>query len=98
MKSNNEIDKAISAILILMLIALILTFGLSLFKIPPPILIEKPPIEKFLWSYRGIDMLIQAFLILAAAAAVSTLFRIEKGKGAIEEAVIENLEEKKEEK
>lgn len=95
MKSD-EMDKTVSAILILILIAVILTFGLSLFTFSPPALIEKPPIEKFLWSYRGMDMLIQAFLILAAAAAVSTLFRVEKGAGAVEEAVIEKLDEKEE--
>ncbi len=96
MKNNNEMDKVVSAILILMLIALMLTFGLTLFKIPLPSLIEKPPLEKFLWSYRGLDILIQAFLILAAAASASVLFRIEKGPGAVEEAVIEKMEEKEE--
>ncbi|MBS7657580.1 MAG: hypothetical protein QXL69_01755 [Candidatus Bathyarchaeia archaeon] len=96
MKNNNEMDKAISAILILILIALLLTFCFPIFKIQLPSLIEKPPIEKFLWSYRGLDILIQAFLILAAAASVSALFRVEKGPGAIEEAAIEELKEKEE--
>jgi len=43
-----------------------------------------------LWSYRAIDMLAQAFLILGAACGVTALFRIEPPKEvAEEEAVIE---------
>jgi len=44
-----------------------------------------------LWSYRAIDMLAQAFLILGAACGVTALFRIEPPKEIAEEeeAVIE---------
>ncbi|MEM0217474.1 MAG: hypothetical protein QXM73_01820 [Candidatus Nezhaarchaeales archaeon] len=44
-----------------------------------------------LWSYRAIDIIIQAFLILGAACGVTALFRIEPPKEVIEEeeAVIE---------
>lgn len=48
-----------------------------------------------LWSYRAIDMLAQAFLILGAACGVTALFRIEPPKEVIEEeeAVVEPLGE-----
>ncbi|MCS7139938.1 MAG: hypothetical protein N3F04_05670 [Candidatus Nezhaarchaeota archaeon] len=52
---------------------------------PPALLIGEA-----IWSYRAIDMLAQAFLILAAACGVTALFRIEPLTIAEEEeAVVE---------
>lgn len=55
-----------------------------------------------LWSYRAIDVLAQAFLILGAACGVTALFRVELPKEIIEEeetvveAPIEELIEEEE--
>lgn len=55
-----------------------------------------------LWSYRAIDVLAQAFLILGAACGVTALFRVEPPKEIIEEeetvveAPIEELIEEEE--
>ncbi len=47
------------------------------------------PIETFYWTYRGFDILVQAFLILAAAAAVASFFRGDPVSPQKEEAVVE---------
>jgi multisubunit Na+/H+ antiporter MnhB subunit len=74
-------DKVISFILVVLLISLGYLFYSTIFKIQPPSMVEKPSIEKFLWTYRGLDILAQSFLVFAAAIAIASLFRIEKKRG-----------------
>jgi multisubunit Na+/H+ antiporter MnhB subunit len=39
-----------------------------------------------LWNYRGIDVMLQALLLVVAAVGAATLFRLEKGKKEEKEA------------
>jgi multisubunit Na+/H+ antiporter MnhB subunit len=74
-------DEVISFIFIVLLMSLSYLFYTAIFKIQPPLMVEKPPIEKFLWTYRGLDVLAQSFLVFAAAIAIASLFRIEEKRG-----------------
>jgi NADH-quinone oxidoreductase subunit J len=68
-----------SLIIALLSLAIIAFFSFStLHSLIPTVPPSRPPIEEYLWSYRGLDILIQAFIILAGAAAVAALFRVEK--------------------
>ena len=80
MKNKEEV---ISFTLIVLLMGLSYLFYITIFEIQPqpPLMVEKPPIEKFLWTYRGLDVLAQSFLVFAAAIAIASLFRIEKKRG-----------------
>ncbi|MEM2897008.1 MAG: hypothetical protein QW265_03320 [Candidatus Bathyarchaeia archaeon] len=78
MKSKDEAISLITAILLTILVYLFYTVIL---KIQPPLIVEKSPIEKFLWTYRGLDILAQSFLVFAAAVAIASLFRTEKKEG-----------------
>lgn len=73
-----------------MLTVAMFIFTSELLGSEPAIAPYRPPLTSFLWTYRGMDILVQGFLIFAAAAAVAALFRIEKGPGAVEEAVEES--------
>jgi len=84
----------VAALLCLALVAILLVCRPSVLKIEP--LAERPlyPFERepyFLWTYRGLDVLIQVFIILATASAISSQFR-EEGPGVREEAVVEEGE------
>jgi hypothetical protein len=80
---------AFAASSVIVLAVVLLLFTAQLLRLTPPSLPARPPLQDFLWTYRGIDVLIQAFLIFASASAVATLFRVEKAPGAREEAVLE---------
>jgi hypothetical protein len=44
-----------------------------------------------------LDVFVQAFIVFAAATAIATLFRVEKGPGAQETTYLEPAEEKAQE-
>ncbi|MEM3506290.1 MAG: hypothetical protein QW589_00710 [Candidatus Bathyarchaeia archaeon] len=78
MKNKDEI---IPVILIALLIILSYLFHTAIFKIQLPSMVGKPSIERFLWTYRGLDILVQSFLVFVAAIAIASLFRVEKKGG-----------------
>jgi hypothetical protein len=43
----------------------------------------------FIWDYRGIDVLIQGFIVLAATVAIAAIFRQETRPGSTERTVEE---------
>ncbi|MDW8021229.1 MAG: hypothetical protein RMI78_01170 [Nitrososphaerota archaeon] len=49
--------------------------GLNVTSLPLTNIEENP---QFIWSNRGLDLLVQAFIILATAAAISAQFRREE--------------------
>jgi len=73
---KTSIPTILVALLSLVIIAFISIS--ALYSINPVTPVLRPSIEEYLWSYRGLDILVQAFIILAGAAAVVTLFRVEK--------------------
>jgi len=92
MKNGPENQLAIITVILLAVVAFTFVseiLGATLFSLP-----SRPPLEKFLWTYRGLDVIIQGFIVFAAAAAVAALFRVEKGPGAVEEVAIEEEPEK----
>jgi multisubunit Na+/H+ antiporter MnhB subunit len=87
-------DIAIALIAVVMLVVVVATFGSGLIEISLPSLPQRPPLQEFLWTYRGLDVFVQAFIVFAAATAIATLFRVEKGPGAQETTYLEPAEEK----
>jgi len=71
-------DELISFFIVVLLIISTYLFYVTILKIQLPLMAKKPSIEKFLWTYRGLDILAQSFLVFAAAIAIASLFRIEK--------------------
>jgi len=94
-KNGPENQLAIITVILLAVVAF--TFVSEIIHATPFSLPSRPPLEKFLWTYRGLDVIIQGFIVFAAAAAVAALFRVEKGPGAVEEVAIEGELEKEEE-
>ncbi len=43
----------------------------------------------FLWDYRGIDVILQGFIVLAATVAISSIFREHQKTGSSERSVDE---------
>jgi len=95
MKNGPENQLAIIMVILLSVVAF--SFVSEIIRATPFSLPSRPPLEKFLWTYRGLDVIVQGFILFAAAAAVSALFRVEKGPGAVEEVAIEGELEKEEE-
>ncbi|MEM3607591.1 MAG: hypothetical protein QW238_01830 [Candidatus Bathyarchaeia archaeon] len=94
MSEAGTVERALGAFIILILAVLLLGFvskftGLTLQVMPVSMFL---PVEAFYWTYRGFDVLFQAFLILAAAAAVAAFFREEPEKPPREEAVVEEAD------
>jgi len=87
---NNHSELAVAGLVIVLLAAAMFIFTSELLGSEPAVAPYRPSLTAFLWTYRGMDILVQGFLIFAAAAAVATLFRVEKGPGAVEEAVEES--------
>ena len=79
----SEVDatKATAVIISIILVGILLYYSpriidsLRITSLPLTSIEENP---QFLWSNRGLDLLIQAFIILAAAAAISAQFRREE--------------------
>jgi hypothetical protein len=79
---------AAAVLAILVLSTFILEFGFPVFKYagPPtePVRNETaiigPEVSRFLWNYRVVDLIAQAFVLFAAAACCVALLRIEEGK------------------
>lgn len=94
MKNEPQNGLAIMTVIVLAVVAF--TFVSEILYATPFSLPVRPPLEKFLWTYRGLDVVIQGFIVFAAAAAVAALFRVERGPGAVEEAVVEGELEKEE--
>ena len=79
---NSQYEAALGGILIIVILGFILSFSNLLFGFTLPALPYRPDVEKYFWTFRGIDILVQAFLILAASSAVAALFRREKEEDA----------------
>jgi multisubunit Na+/H+ antiporter MnhB subunit len=88
------IGAALAAILFIAIVALVLT-AISPFQLinpswVPSIDLTQIPVNDYslagtnvallIWSYRGIDVMMQALLLMAAAIGAAALFRIERGK------------------
>jgi ABC-type amino acid transport system permease subunit len=89
---SDHTDLAAAGLVIILLAAAMLIFTSELLGAKPAVAPYRPPLTTYLWTYRGIDILVQGFLIFATATAVATLFRVEKGPGAVEEGVEESTE------
>jgi len=94
---KNEPQNQLAVITVILLAVVAFAFVSEIIHATPFSLPSRPPLERFLWTYRGLDVIIQGFIVFAAAAAVAALFRVEKGPGAIEEVAIEEELEKGEE-
>jgi hypothetical protein len=98
-----KLEKILSIIIATLILVVISFYAIDFSRfIPIPQSLGNPPLEEkpyFIWTYRAIDVFIQGFIVFTSAAAIAALFRIEKGEGAMEEAVIEEpiIEEKEEE-
>jgi hypothetical protein len=98
-----KLEKILSIIIATLILVAISFYAIDISRfIPIPQSLGNPPLEEkpyFIWTYRAIDVFIQGFIVFSSAAAIAALFRIEKGEGAMEEAVIEEpiIEEKEEE-
>jgi len=95
MKNGPQNQLAVITVILLAVVAF--TFVSEITRATPFTLPSRPPLDRFLWTYRGLDVIVQGFIVFAAAAAVAALFRIEKGPGAVEEVAIEDELEKEEE-
>lgn len=90
-----EPERWVSATIILLLFVATVSFSHGLLELRNLRKFGKVTFQEepyFLWTYRGMDVLVQAFLIFAAATAVAALFREERGPGAVEEPVVEGGE------
>ncbi|RLI25735.1 hypothetical protein DRO57_03190 [Candidatus Bathyarchaeota archaeon] len=89
--------EAFTALIIALLVIVLAIFStgmvslLSSIKYAPPLTLEKYPF--FLWTYRGLDVLAQGFLLLATVLGVVALLREDEGPGVEEEPVVEEEEE-----
>lgn len=90
-------DIAVALISVVLLVVVLATFSNGLLGLNLATLPLRPPLQEFLWTYRGLDVFVQAFIVFAAAAAVATLFRTEKGPGAVETTYVEPSGQKEEE-
>ena len=93
---RNGPQDGLALITVVLLAVVAFTFVSQILYATPFTLPARPPLEKFLWTYRGLDVVIQGFIVFTAAAAVAALFRVEKGQGAVEEVVVEGESEKEE--
>lgn len=91
---KNGPENGLAAITVILLAVVAFTFVSEILHATPFSLPSRPPLERFLWTYRGLDVLIQGFIVFAAAAAVAALFKVEKGPGAVEEVAVEEGLEK----
>jgi len=91
---KNGPENQLAVIMVILLAVVAFSFVSEIIHATPFSLPSRPPLEKFLWTYRGLDVIIQGFIVFAAAAAVASLFRVEKGPGAVEEVAIEGDLEK----
>ncbi len=87
-------DIAIALISVIMLVVVLTTFSGGLLQFDLATLPSRLPLQEYLWTYRGLDVLVQAFIVFAAATAIATLFRVEKGPGAVETTYLEPDEKK----
>lgn len=91
-KPKTNIPAIAIALLLLAVIAFTSIFALS--SLTPLQHDLSPPLETYLWTYRGLDILVQAFIILAGAASVAALFRVEKSLKSMKNATSEQSGEK----
>ena len=92
MSGTNSVEKALGAFIILFLAVFLMAFASRFAGLTLQVMPVRPSVEVFYWTYRGFDILAQAFLILAAAAAVAAFFRSDPEKPPKEEAVVEEVE------
>lgn len=77
-ENQHQYEPVLAAVVVLMILAFIIAFGNLLYGFPLPQFPHRPVVEKFYWTFRGLDILAQAFLIFSASAAVAALFRREE--------------------
>ncbi|MEM2122553.1 MAG: hypothetical protein QXE79_02840 [Candidatus Bathyarchaeia archaeon] len=92
MSNADTVERALAAFIILLLAALLVGFAPKFAGLTLPVMPVRPPVEAFYWNYRGFDVFFQAFLILAASAAVAAFFRGEPEEPLREEAFVEEAE------
>lgn len=97
-----KIERILSIIIAALILMVSSLYAIDFSKfIPAPQKLNRLSLEEepyFLWTYRAMDVFIQGFLVFASVTAIAALFRIEKGEGALEEAVIEEpIKEEEEE-
>ena len=83
-----ETARIIAAVLAILLAGSLLAFSPKIaesINAPSLKLVSFEENPQFLWINRGLDLLIQAFIILAAAAAISAQFRREEPRREVEE-------------
>lgn len=88
---------AVALVSVMLLVVVLATFSIGLIHFDLAIIPPRPPLQEYLWTYRGLDVLVQAFIVFAAATAVATLFRVEKGPGAVETTYLEPTDDKEKE-
>ncbi|MGQ9718281.1 MAG: NADH-quinone oxidoreductase subunit J [Nitrososphaerales archaeon] len=92
---SEKLNLTIGLLLVGMLLVMVLVFSVNLIDafrvVTPP---QGYPLEEapfFLWTYRGFDIIVQGFLLLATVTAVTAILRKKEGVGVIEEAVEESV-------
>ena len=86
-RPKTNIPSMVIALPLLVIMAFISIFALS--PLTPLQHDLRPTLETYLWTYRGLDILVQAFIILAGAASVAALFRVEKSLKSMRDATSE---------
>ena len=93
---ETRLFEAFTAIMVVLWVVVMATFlsnlisFLTSIEYVAPITLEKYPF--FIWTYRGLDMLTQVFLLLATSLGVTALLREDEGPGVEEEPVVEGEE------
>lgn len=96
MKGKRDVaERALAAIIMLALFATTASFLPSIFGLSPPHP-DAPPFSEspeFIWTFRGIDLLIQGTIVLAATIAISSMFRESTREVPEERAPVEPVDE-----
>ncbi len=83
-----------TALTVILLIIILAAFSINLagflasVEYQSPLVLEEYPF--FIWTYRGLDVLTQVFLLFAATLGVVALLREDEGLGVEEEPVVES--------
>ncbi len=90
---SEKLNLAIGLFLAGILFVIVLAFSINIIdalRVPP----QGYPLEEvpfFLWTYRGFDVIVQGFLLLATVTAVVAILRKKEGAKVIEESVKEDV-------
>ncbi|MEM2872824.1 MAG: NADH-quinone oxidoreductase subunit J [Halobacteria archaeon] len=92
---SEKLNLAMGLFLAGILFVIVLAFSINIIDalrvvtLPQGYSLEEAPF--FLWTYRGFDIIIQGFLLLATVTAVVAILRKKEGAKVIEEAVKEDI-------